>query len=82
MDGTMFAWGPCMLVMLYYYLHQVVYKGGLSFNTGGTLLQIWAYEHISIFRPLVERELVEDMPYVYSYRGALAQGPLGYVRYF
>ena len=21
MDGVMFAWGPCMLGMLYYYLH-------------------------------------------------------------
>lgn len=30
MDGTMFVWGPCMLAMLYYYLHQVVYRGGLS----------------------------------------------------
>lgn len=66
MDGTMFAWGPCMLAMLYYYLHQVVYRGGLPFNTGGALLQIWAYEHISIFWPLVERELIEDMPYVYN----------------
>ena len=71
-----------MLGMLYYYLHQVAYRGQLSISAGVTLLQIWDYEHISVFRPVVDRELVDDMPYVYSYRGVLAQGPLGYVTYF
>ena len=68
----MFSWGPCMLEMLYYYLHQVAYRGGLSFNIGGTLLQIWAYEHIVVLKPLIERELVEEIPYSYSYRGTQA----------
>ncbi len=71
-----------MLGMLYYYLHQVAYRGGLTFSIAGTLLQIWSYEHIIVFRPLIERELVDDMPYAYSYRGVLVQGPLGYTRYF
>ena len=82
MDGVMFAWGPCMLGMLYYYLHQVAYRGGLSISAGVTLLQIWAYENISVFWMVVDWELVDDMPYVYSYRGVLAQGPLGYVTCF
>ena len=69
MDGVMFAWGPCMLGMLYYYLP---YRGGLSISAGVTLLQIWAYEHILVFWPMVDWELVEDMPYVYNYRGVLA----------
>ena len=82
MDRVMFAWGPCMLGILYYYLHQVAYRGGLLISVGVTLLQIWAYEHILVFWLVVDWELVEDMPYVYSYRGVLVQGPLGYVTYF
>ena len=54
MDGVMFAWGPCMLGMLYYYLHQVAYRGGLSISVGVTLLLIWAYEHISVFQLVVD----------------------------
>ena len=60
----------------------MAYRGGLSISDGVTLLQVWAYEHIVVFWPLVDRELVEDMPYVYSYRGMLAYGPLGYAPYF
>ena len=66
----------------------MAYRGGLSISDGVTLLQVWAYEHIVVFWPLVDRELVEDMPYVYNYRGVLAQGPLGMphnsdtIRYF
>ena len=60
----------------------MAYSGGLSISVGVTLLQIWAYKHISVFWPVVDWELVDDMPYVYSYRGVLAQGPLGYVTYF
>ena len=82
MDEVMFAWGTSMLGMLYYYLHHVAYRGGLSISARVTLLQIWAYEHIAMFWPMVDRELVEDMSYVYSYRGVLAQRPLGYAPYF
>ena len=64
MDRFMFAWGPCMLGILYYYLHQVAYRGGLSINVGVTLLQIWTFEHIAVFWLVVDQELVEEMPYV------------------
>lgn len=53
----LYAWGPCLLAMLYYQLHGIVYPGYRSISCGVTFLQTWAWEHISISRPIIHVDL-------------------------
>ncbi|GLJ23507.1 hypothetical protein SUGI_0445390 [Cryptomeria japonica] len=52
MQHTRYAWGPCVLAHLYYELHQFVYHGSVGLGYRVTLLQVWAYEHILVTRPI------------------------------
>lgn len=54
-EGTVYAWGPCVLAMLYFQLHQIVYQRVQTLSCGVTLLQVWAFEHIAICQPIAER---------------------------
>lgn len=54
-DRTMYAWGPFLLGTLYHHLHEVVYRRVESISCGTTLMMIWAWEHIAIFHPLIDR---------------------------
>lgn len=35
-----YAWGPCLLAMLYFKLHDIAYKDGYSMSYGVTLLMV------------------------------------------
>lgn len=63
----LYAWGPCLLAMLYYQMHGIVYLGYRSISCGVTLLQTWAWEHISISRPVVHVDLQPSEPYAFRY---------------
>lgn len=76
-QGCRFAWGSCMLAHLYRELHQVVYLGYMSLLAGVTLLQVWAWEHISAARPLVDRDRPVGRAYSYGYTGIVVQCKLG-----
>lgn len=51
-EHTRFAWGQCLLAHLYYELHQFVYHGSIGLGCRVTLLRVWAYEHLSVTRPI------------------------------
>lgn len=68
-QGRKFAWGSCMLAHLYRELHQVVYLGYTILSVGVTLLQVWAWEHIPIARPLVDRDRPIGRAYAYGCTG-------------
>lgn len=65
--GCRFAWGSAMLAHLYRDLHQVVYLVYSSLSIGVTLLQVWAWEHIPIARPLADRDRPTGCAYAYEY---------------
>lgn len=48
------AWGTCMLAQLYRDMHVICYRRQLSV-TNITLLQVWAWEHICVTRPIIAR---------------------------
>lgn len=72
-----FAWGSAILAHLYKDLHEVVYLSYESLSAGVTLLQVWAWEHIPIARPLVDRDRPVGCMYAYGYRGTVVQHKLG-----
>lgn len=76
-QGRRFAWGSCMLAHFYKYLHQVVYLGYNSLLAEVTLLQVWAWEHIPIVRPLADRDRLVGHSYAYGYTGIVVQHKLG-----
>lgn len=71
-EGTQFAWGPCVLSHLYQDLHEVAYRGVGSLGVGITLLHIWAWEHLPVTRPVSLRFQAVDQPYVYMYGGMMS----------
>lgn len=75
--GTWYAWGSCMLAHLYRELHQVVYQRATSLSVGITLLQVWAWEHIAVTRPLEDKERP-----VFGYADIVVQGKLGKLEYW
>lgn len=36
------------------------------------------FNHIAVFRPILDRQVIPEMPYVYYYKGALTRGLFGY----
>lgn len=54
-QSTGFAWVPYVFAHLYYELHQFVYLNRCSLECGLILLQVWAYEHIAVTRPVCFR---------------------------
>lgn len=71
MKGRRFSWGSYMLAHLYKELHQVVYLECMSLLVGVTLIQVWAWEHIVVTRPLVDRDKPICFPYVFGYTGVV-----------
>ncbi|XP_059063972.1 serine/threonine-protein phosphatase 7 long form homolog isoform X1 [Cryptomeria japonica] len=76
-QGRQFAWGSCMLAHLYKDLHQVVYLGYNILLAGVTLLQVWAWEHIPVVRPLADKDRPVGRAYAYGYTGIVVQCKLG-----
>lgn len=66
-----------MLSHLYREIHQVVYLGYNSLFAGVTLLQVWAWEHIPVSRPIVDRDRLVGQAYAYGFIGIVVQHKLG-----
>ncbi|XP_059068590.1 serine/threonine-protein phosphatase 7 long form homolog [Cryptomeria japonica] len=64
-DKQVFAWGPCLLATLYHQMHGIAYLRQESIGCGITLIQMWAYEHITIFYPTLDVDLEPEKPYAY-----------------
>lgn len=71
-----------MLAHLYHDLHQVVYLGAASLSVEVTLLQIWAWEHITVTQPIAERDRLFGRPYVFEYLGGVFHHKLGKLEYW
>lgn len=70
--------GTFFLGILYHQLHEVAYWKAQSIGCGTTLLMIWAWEHVAIIQPPIQRpQLTDGMPYVYYYVDALQQTRVG-----
>lgn len=69
LQGTTYAWGPCVLAHLYHDMHQVCYKGAMSISKGVSLLHVWAWERIMITWPegVGERDANDPFLYIYYY---------------
>lgn len=80
--GTRFAWGPCMLAHLYHDLHQFVYLGGCEISAGVTLLQIWAYKHITMIRLICYMGRGARQSYVHMYSMLVSKHWLGKMDYW
>lgn len=56
-----------MLTHLYYELHQFVYHGSVGLGCRVTLLQVWAYEHLPVTRPIHFRGWGHGCSFVHLY---------------
>jgi hypothetical protein len=80
--SRIYAWGSCLLAHLYRELHLFVYRGSSSLAADVTLLQIWAWEHIAVARPLTHRQRPEGRPYSHMYCHRLVQRKLCKLEYW
>lgn len=62
-----YACGPCLLTILYYQMHGIVYLTYRSIIWGIIILKAWGLEHIVIFRPVVHVQLQDKEHYAYRY---------------
>ncbi|XP_059070641.1 protein MAINTENANCE OF MERISTEMS-like [Cryptomeria japonica] len=76
-EHTRYAWGPCVLAHLYYELHQFVYHGSVGLGCRVTLLQVWAYEHLPITRPIHFRGRGQGRSFVHLYDMITSQPRIG-----
>lgn len=72
-----FGWGQCMLAHMFDEMHKIVYHGRKTMLVGVYVLNIWAWEHLPVYRPIHEdaQEVME--PYIYRYQGHITQVFLG-----
>lgn len=71
LDGSRpMAWGTLALVELYKDLHNIVYRLGQSFGFV-TLLQVWAWEHITVMQPVGRQDRDVASPMVFNWHGGL-----------
>lgn len=68
--------------MLYYQIHGIVYLGYHSISCGVTLLQTWAWEHISISRPVIHVDLQPSEPYAFKYTTSIRHRGSGNTLYW
>lgn len=68
-----YAWGSCLLAMLYYQLYFFIYRGTQPIGCGVTLLQVWYLEHIAMCRLVVEKCIDLGLSYVLFYVKAMTQ---------
>lgn len=70
---THFSCGPVLLASLYEDLHEYVYLDGKALRAGVTLLHVWAWEHIVVFRSqVVVVPMGLDDPLIWHYRGGVS----------
>jgi hypothetical protein len=72
-----YGWGQCMLAHMYHEMHEVVYREAKSMAAGVYVLQVWAWEHLPITRPICEDMRQPLEPYICRYRGTVTQPALG-----
>lgn len=77
-----FGWGECMLTHMFFKIHEIVYHERKSMATGIYVLQVWAWEHLPITRPIFEDAHEPTEPYICRYRGQITQAGLGKTDYW
>ncbi|GLJ54056.1 hypothetical protein SUGI_1157090 [Cryptomeria japonica] len=76
------GWGSCLLAHVYHEMHEIVYREGKSMAAGVLVLQIWAWEHIPVYRPIVDDSREAHQPIVCHYSGYATQPHLGKTNYW
>ena len=60
-----------MLAHMYHEMHEIVYHEKKSIVVKVYVLQIWAWEHLLVMRPIFEGEREPMESYICIYRGKL-----------
>ncbi|XP_059068551.1 protein MAINTENANCE OF MERISTEMS-like [Cryptomeria japonica] len=76
------GWGSYLLAHMYHEMHEIAYRKAKSMVVGLLVLQIWAWEHILVCRPIVEDLKLPHQPIVYQYAGFMTQPHLGKTDYW
>lgn len=76
------AWGQCLLAHMFFEMHEVVYHDSKSFAAGALVLQIWAWEHILVLRPVYQAQCQPQEPVIYIYAGYVTQVWMGHTEYW
>ena len=72
-----FGWGQCMLAHLLHEMYEVVFHERKTMVAGVYILQIWAWEHLPVCRPIFEDVREPQEPYICKYTGHITQVHLG-----
>ena len=64
-----FGWGQCMLAHMFHEMHEVVFHERKTMVARVYVLQIWAWEHLLVCRPIFEDAREPQEPYICRYRG-------------
>lgn len=75
------GWGSCLLAHMYHEMHEIAYRGVKSMAVGVLVLQIWAWDHIPVCRPIVDDAREEGQLVVYRYAGYITQPHLRKIDY-
>lgn len=67
------GWGSFLLAHMYHEMHEIVYREGKSMAVGVLVLQIWAWEHILVCRPIVDDSREAHQPIVCRYSRYITQ---------
>lgn len=76
------GWGQCMMTHMFFEMHEIMYQERKSFSLGSLVLQIWAWEHIPVCRPICESECQLQEPVIYIYLGYVTQVHMGHTKYW
>lgn len=76
------GWGSFLLAHMYHEMHQIAYQEGKSMATGVLVLQIWAWEHILICKPIVDDSWEAHQLIVCWYSGYVTQPYLGKTKFW
>ena len=66
-----------MLAHMFFEMHEIVYHEWRSMATGIYVLQVWAWEHLPVTRPIFEDAQEAGEPYICRYGGHITQTSLG-----
>lgn len=75
------GWGQCMLAHMFSKMHEIMYHESKSFASSALVLQIWAWEHIPVCRPVCQTQCQPQEPVIYVYLGYVTQVHMGIIEY-
>lgn len=61
--------GYCILAHMYRKMHEIVFREGKSMAAGVLVLQVWAWEHLSVCKLIVDDRREPGHLIVYKYLG-------------